>query len=128
MGGAMLRTGLCDVLGIETPLLLAPFGPWDQVVLAAAVSNSGGLGSVGTAVRPVPELRTQWTRLAELTDQPFAINHTGRPFDETAFAATLDAHPRAISFHMGVPAQLIARARAEGILWIQTVGDLDGAK
>ena len=108
----MLRTPLCDVLGIETPLILAPFGPWDQVVLAAAVSNAGGLGAVGTAVRSVAEMRAQWAQLAELTDRPIAINHTGRPFDEEAFAATLDFHPHAISFHMGVPAQHIARARA----------------
>jgi len=124
----MLRTPLGDVLGIETPLILAPFGPWDQVVLAAAVSNAGGLGAVGTAVRSVAEMRAQWAQLAELTDRPIAINHTGRPFDEEAFAATLDFHPHAISFHMGVPAQHIARARAEGILWLQTVGDLDAAR
>src|SRR5262245_46534847 len=124
----MLRTRLCGLLGIDVPLVLAPFGPWDQVELAAAVSTAGGLGSVGTAVRPVAELRAQWARLAELTDRPFAVNHTGRPFDEAAFAATLDFHPHAVSFHMGVPAELIARARAEGILWLQTVGDVEGAQ
>ena len=73
-GSLRLRTLLCDVLGIETPLVLAPFGPWDQVVLAAAVSNAGGLGSVGTAVRSVAEMRAQWAQLAELTDRPIAIN------------------------------------------------------
>jgi NAD(P)H-dependent flavin oxidoreductase YrpB (nitropropane dioxygenase family) len=95
----MLRTRLCDVLGIETPLVLAPFGPWDQVTLAAAVSNAGGLGSVGTAVRSIPEMRAQWAQLTELTDRPFAINHTGRPFDEAAFAATLDFPPRHLVPH-----------------------------
>ena len=131
MGGEwslMLHTALCEVLGIDTPLILAPFGPWDQVVLAAAVSNAGGLGAVGTAVRSVAEMRAQWAQLAELTDRPIAINHTGRPFDEAAFGATLDFHPHAISFHMGVPSQHIARARAEGIVWLQTVGDLDAAR
>ena len=46
----------------------------------------------------------------ERTARPFAINHTGLPFNESAFAATLDAAPAAISFHMGVPADLIARS------------------
>jgi len=32
----MLRTPLCDLLGISVPIVLAPFGPWDQVDLAAA--------------------------------------------------------------------------------------------
>jgi nitronate monooxygenase/enoyl-[acyl-carrier protein] reductase II len=124
----MLRTPLCDLLGIEHPIVLAPFGPWDEVDLAAAVANAGALGSVGTAVRSVDELRTQWSRLRELTDRPFAINHTGRPLNPEAFDATLDVEPHAISFHMGVPAELIARAKDRGILWLQTVGDIEGAE
>ena len=47
----MLRTPLCDLLGISVPIVLAPFGPWDQVDLAAAVCESGALGSLGTAIR-----------------------------------------------------------------------------
>src|SRR5262245_37154435 len=124
----MLRTPLCDLLGISVPIVLAPFGPWEQVDLAAAVCESGALGSLGTAVRSAAELREQWARLRSLTDRPFAVNHTGRPFNEEAFAATLDAQPAAISFHMGVPAGLIARAHDRGIAWIQTVGDRPAAE
>ena len=47
----------CRLLGVDLPLGLAPFGPWEEVRPAAAVSNSGGLGSVGTAVRSVRELQ-----------------------------------------------------------------------
>jgi enoyl-[acyl-carrier protein] reductase II len=106
----MLRTPVCDLLGIEVPVVAAPFGPWGQVELAAAVSAAGGLGSVGTALRERPELEAQWARVRELTDRPFAINHTVRPFDEEAFAATLRFRPAAISFHLGVPDDLVARA------------------
>ncbi len=119
---------LCSLLGIEVPIVLAPFGPWEEVELAAAVCNSGGLGSVGTALRSAKELEDQWRRLRDLTDGPFAINHTGRPLNLEAFDATLEARPAAISFHMGVPAELIARAHDHGIRWIQTVGDLDAAE
>jgi enoyl-[acyl-carrier protein] reductase II len=119
----VLRTPLCGLLGIEVPIVGAPFGPWEQVELAAALSNAGALGSLGTGLRTVPELQQQWRRMRELTDQPFAVNHTNRPFDEAAFAATIDAAPRAISFHMTVPADLIARAHEAGILWIQQVVD-----
>ena len=117
----MLRTPVCDLLGIDVPIIGAPFGPWEQVELAAAISGAGALGSVGTALRTVPELEAQWRRLRELTDRPFAINHTVRPFDEEAFAATLAFGPAAISFHLGVPPDLIARAHEAGILWIQQV-------
>jgi nitronate monooxygenase/enoyl-[acyl-carrier protein] reductase II len=124
----VLRTPLCGLLGIEAPIIGAPFGPWEQVGLAAALCEAGALGSLGTGLRTVPELRAQWKRLRELTDRPFAVNHTNRPLDEEAFAATLEAAPRAISFHMTVPADLIAEAHDAGILWIQQVVDLREAE
>jgi len=123
----VLRTPLCDLLGIEQPIMSAPFGPWDQVELAAAVSNAGGIGSVGTAARGVDELREQWERLRSLTDRPFAINHTVRPFNPEAFDATLDFAPPAISFHMAVDGALIEQAHARGIQWIQQVVNRDQA-
>jgi nitronate monooxygenase/enoyl-[acyl-carrier protein] reductase II len=116
------------MLGIEVPILCAPFGPWDEVDLAAAVSNAGALGSVGTALRSVPDLRSQWARLRDLTDRPFAINHTMRPLDLDAFEATLRERPAAISFHIGDPGDLVGRAHDAGILWIQQVFDLDQAR
>ena len=123
-----VRTALCDLLDIEVPVLGAAFGPWDQVDLAAAVCEAGGMGSLGTAVRPLADLREQWARLRELTARPFAINHTARPLDEEAFAATLDERPRAISFHIAVAPEHIARAHEAGILWIQQVMDLRQAE
>jgi enoyl-[acyl-carrier protein] reductase II len=123
-----MRTRLCDVLDIDLPVLLAPFGPWDQVDVAAAVCEAGGLGSLGTAARPLPALLEQWTRLRGLTKRSFAINHTMRPLDEEAFAATLAFRPTAISFHLAVPEDLIARAHDAGILWIQQVMDVGQAE
>ena len=126
--GRMLRTRLCTLLGIDVPIICAPFGPWEQVELAAAVCRAGGLGSLGTALQPVAELRRQWAQLRELTDRPFAINHTMRPFDPDAFAATLDERPAAISFHIGDRGDLVDRAHEVGILWIQQVFDVDQAR
>jgi nitronate monooxygenase/enoyl-[acyl-carrier protein] reductase II len=123
-----MRTPLCDVLDIDVPVLLAPFGPWEQVDLAAAVCEAGALGSLGTAARPLPVLREQWARLRALTERPFAINHTMRPFDEEAFAATLAFGPTAVSFHLGVPDDLVARAHDAGVLWIQQVVNRDQAE
>jgi enoyl-[acyl-carrier protein] reductase II len=117
----MLRTPLCERLGIEVPVLCAPFGPWDEVDLAVAVCEAGGLGALGTAALSPPELEAQWRRLRERTDRPFAINHTIRPFDADAFDATIRFGPPAISFHIGVFPELVERAHDAGILWIQQV-------
>ncbi len=124
----MLRTPVCDLLGIDVPVLCAPFGPWDERELAVAVCEAGGLGALGTAARSVSELEAQWRAVRERTGRPFAINHTIRPFDEDAFDATIRFGPRAISFHIGVDAELVARAHYAGILWIQQVIDRDQAE
>jgi nitronate monooxygenase/enoyl-[acyl-carrier protein] reductase II len=124
----MLRTRFTDLFGISVPILLAPFGPWDQTRLALEVARAGALASLGTATRAPAELEVQWRWLRERTDSPFVVNHTGRPLHEEAFEATLRFRPAAISFHMGVPAELVARAHDAGIRWVQTVGDVAGAE
>ena len=118
----MLRTPLCDLLGIDVPVIGAPFGPWDQVDLAAAVSEAGGLGSVGSVMRSAPELRRQWERLGTRTDRPFAINHTGRPFDPRCSTPILDFAPSVVSFHLGGPRRL-GRARARRRRPVDAAGD-----
>jgi enoyl-[acyl-carrier protein] reductase II len=67
----MLRTPLCTLLGIEFPIIQAGMGAFTSAELAAAVSNAGGLGSVGTFLRPVEDLPQQLARLRELTSRPF---------------------------------------------------------
>jgi enoyl-[acyl-carrier protein] reductase II len=124
----MLRTPLCDLLGIEVPIICAPFGPWHQVDLAAAVCEAGGLGSVGSVLRPAGELREQWQTLRALTDRPFAINHTARPFDPAVFDEIIDFGPAVVSFHLGDPGGLVERAHAVGALWMQQVMNAEQAR
>ena len=45
----MLRTPICDLFGIEHPVLLAGMGGVSMAPLVAAVSNAGGLGVMGAA-------------------------------------------------------------------------------
>jgi len=52
----MLQTPLCDLLGIDMPVILVPFGPWEEVELAATVCEAGSLGSLGTAAEDVPRI------------------------------------------------------------------------
>jgi enoyl-[acyl-carrier protein] reductase II len=117
----MIRTQLCDLLGIEHPVIQASIGPWSSAELVAAVSNAGGLGSVGTALQTAQDLRKQLTRVRELTDRPFAINHTARPFNEEAFVLSLQAGPKLVSFALGDPGDLAERAHDAGILFMQQI-------
>jgi nitronate monooxygenase len=67
-------TRIAGLLGIELPIVLSPMaGSWTPE-LVAAVSNAGGLGSIGGAYTPPDELRAAIRRVRELTDRPFAVN------------------------------------------------------
>src|SRR5207245_1002442 len=70
----VLKTRLCERLGIELPIIAAPMGFVTGPELAAAVSNAGGLGVMSFSGNPAPVLREEIRRLRRLTDRPFGVN------------------------------------------------------
>jgi NAD(P)H-dependent flavin oxidoreductase YrpB (nitropropane dioxygenase family) len=72
--GTALHTALCDLLGIEYPIILAGMGGAAGPTLAAAVSNAGGLGVVGATGYTPDELREMIRKVRSLTDKPFGID------------------------------------------------------
>lgn len=69
-----LRTPLCDLLGIEYPIILAGMGGAAGPTLAAAVSNAGGLGVIGATGYTPDEMREMIRKVRSLTDKPFGID------------------------------------------------------
>jgi enoyl-[acyl-carrier protein] reductase II len=92
------------------------------------VSKAGGLGSLGTAVRSAHAIRDDIARMRELTDRPFAVNHTFRPLDEQASAFTLEARPAVVSVALGDPKDLVARVHEAGSLFMQQVHTVEQAR
>ena len=117
----MLRTALCDLLGIEHPIIQAGMGEFTSAELVAAVSNAGGLGSLGCAYRTMGEIKTQMATTKELTSQPFAVNHLLLTLDEEAFALTLKVKPKVISLAGGDPGDFVKKAHEAGILVLHQV-------
>jgi enoyl-[acyl-carrier protein] reductase II len=129
----MIRTPLCDLLGIEHPIIQAGMGPFAPAVLAAAISNAGGLGSIGTfgldpikLVRAADDLERQFASIGQLTDRPFAVNFVVPYFEENVderaalFERALGIHPTLISFALGDPGELVERAHdAGGLVMVQ---------
>ena len=82
MTSSILRTKICDILGIEYPILLAGMGPTAgggkgsaaTAELVAAVSNAGGLGVLGGAGFGPDALRAEIRRIRSLTDRPFGVD------------------------------------------------------
>ena len=78
----MLHTRLCDLLGIEYPVLLAGMGPTiggnNKGVagpeLVAAISNAGGLGVLGGTGFGPDEMEREIQKIKDLTDKPFGVD------------------------------------------------------
>lgn len=68
------KTDLIDLLGIEHPIIQAPMAGSTTIALAAAVSNSGGLGSFGYSETSLNRIRDDVGKLRTVTDKPFNLN------------------------------------------------------
>ena len=91
MGGRMPASGngkrtwkstrVAKLLGIEYPIIQAPFGGFPSQQLTAAVSNLGGLGSLGTVTLGSSAISEVIGEIRSLTSKPFAINLWVSTFD-----------------------------------------------
>ncbi len=68
-------TSLTKIVGIQLPIIQAPMaGGATTPELVAAVSNAGGLGSLGAGYMAPAEIKQAIRKIRELTDKPFAVN------------------------------------------------------
>jgi enoyl-[acyl-carrier protein] reductase II len=109
-----LKTPLCDPLGINVPIVLAPMGTCTSGEFAAAVSNNGGLGGVGSLFRTAAAIKRDIDVVRKLTTLPFAINHIPQNLVAEAFDYALAARPAVMSFALADPGDLAHRARDVG--------------
>lgn len=65
---------LRDLLGIEHPIVLGPFGGLSSVALTASVSGSGGLGSYGLYGYSAERIHDTISAVRAATERPFAVN------------------------------------------------------
>ena len=68
----MIRTPVCDLLGIEHPIALGGMGSIYSPALVAAVSNAGGLGAMGCHGLEPKRIRQGAAAIREETNKPFA--------------------------------------------------------
>ena len=124
----MLKTRLCERLGIELPIIAAPMGFVTGPELAAAVSNAGGLGVMSFSGNPAPVLREEIRRLRRLTDRPFGVNLLLYFPVEDQVAVCLEERVPVLSLFWGDPAPYVARAHAAGVTVMHQVGSVAAAR
>ena len=79
-----MKNRICEILGTAKPVVQGPMVWLTDAKLAAAVSNAGGLGSLGPnagqtavtrdALETAERMRREIRKLRELTDKPFSVN------------------------------------------------------
>jgi len=123
-----MKTALCTRLGIELPIIQAPMGGAAGPVLAAAVSNAGGLGMLPLWRADIETLRRQIRETRAQTQQPFGINLNLDFPQEERLAVCLEESVPVISFFWRDPSALVQRAKAAGAIVLHTVGSAADAK
>src|ERR1700742_935044 len=119
-----MRTPVCELLGIEQPVVLAPMVAIPR--LAAAVSNAGALGMLTLTWSDDVEAVVRET--AALTDRPFCGNLVLTEDRHDRLDAALDAGLRIVSFFMGDPAGYVEQVHQAGGVVLHTVGPAEEAR
>ena len=70
----MIRSRICDMLGIQYPVFQGGMAWVADASLAAAVSNAGGLGLISSVNAGTEAVRNEIRKCHELTDKPFGVN------------------------------------------------------
>lgn len=70
----MIRSRICDMLGIQYPVFQGGMAWVADASLAAAVSNAGGLGLISSINAGTEAVRNEIRKCRQLTDKPFGVN------------------------------------------------------
>jgi nitronate monooxygenase len=114
-------------LGLTVPIFQAPIGSIASPELAAAVSNSGGLGHLACTWRTPEQLRTLFAQTNDLTHKPYGANFVLDFPIEDRLDVALELGVRVISFFWGDGGLYVPRVKAARAMAIQIVGSISEA-
>ena len=69
-----MKNRFCEMLGIRYPIIQGGMAWSSDGTLAAAVSNAGGAGIIGTGGRTTEWVEEEIKKAKSLTDKPFGVN------------------------------------------------------
>ena len=112
----MFNTAICELFGIEYPIIQGGMAWVSTSSLVAAVSNAGGLGVIGCGGMTPEVLAEEIRETRKLTDKPFGVNLllTHRQVDEI-FEVILKDPPAVVTTGAGSPGKYIPFLKDKGI-------------
>src|SRR5580704_468952 len=119
-----MRTPVCELLGIEKPIVQAPMSAVPE--LAAAVSNAGALGMLAlTWSTPAGDVVRETTAL---TDRPFGANLVLASDQHRRLDEALEAGLRIVSLFWGDPTTYVEQVHDANGVVLHTVGSAEEAR
>ncbi len=119
---------LCQMLGIEHPIVQAPMGWIARAQLASAVSNAGGLGIIETSSGELDAIREEIRKMRDLTDRPFGVN-IAQAFvrDPDIVDFVVEQGVRFVTTSAGDPNRYCKALKDAGLIVFHVVPHLQGA-
>jgi enoyl-[acyl-carrier protein] reductase II len=112
-----LRTPLCDLLGVEHPIMLAGMGGVSYAELAAAMCEAGGYGVLGMAGRGPDFIREQMREVKRRTKKPFGVDLLAATPDSLTASVDVIIEEGASCFvaGLGVPMPIMKKLKDAGV-------------
>jgi NAD(P)H-dependent flavin oxidoreductase YrpB (nitropropane dioxygenase family) len=120
---SVLHTRLCDLMGIQYPIIQTGMGWVAGARLTAATSAAGGLGILASATMTLDQLKKAVHDVKERTDKPFGVNLRSDQSDvNERVAFMIEQKVKVASFAQAPGKELIKRLKGAGIVTIPTIG------
>lgn len=124
-----MNTRLCELLGIEYPVIQGGMAWVATAELAAAVSNGGGLGLIAAGGAPAEVVREQIRKCRTMTDKPFGVNvMLMSPFAEEVMQVVIEEKPAVVATGAGNPGKYIPALKEAGIKILPVIASVAMAK
>ncbi len=118
-----LRTRICELFGIEYPIVQTGMGWVSGASLTSATSEAGGLGILAAATMTFRELREAIAKVKDRTDKPFGVNMRADQSDIMKRVDLLiEQKVRVASFAQAPGERVVKTLKDAGVLTMPTIG------
>lgn len=125
----MIKTRICELIGIEYPIFQGGMAWTATGELAAAVSEGGGLGIIGSGQAPADWLRQEIRKVKAITRKPFGVNvMLMSPFLDEVMQVILEERVPVITTGAGNPGKYVPVLKEVGTKVIPVVASVALAK
>ena len=123
MTHAALHTRVCELFGVEYPIVQTGMGWVSGAGLTAATAEAGGLGLLASATMDFGQLRTAIAQVKRRTTNPFGVNLRADAADiGDRVKLLIDEHVKVASFAQAPKEALIGQLHDGGVLVVPSIG------